>query len=262
MYLGSAAAMLALPPLAAAIGPAALPRAVGCLGLAWLALWLAFGRDVPHREALIPLTASDAKGHYPSGNGAGADNGGDDDGGGRQLLLALRSADSLNGGDALRARGALQQQNSQASPRHAPRHSGGASTAARGSQQQPHQHAARRAAGAAARAPPAPWRRMLRSPAVWAIVANNFAFHYAFYVVLNWLPTYFGAVLGEDLADLGAVRALPYLAMFATSNAGGWAGDWLAGARGWGVAAARKAVNTAGARALFWSLFAGEGTAA
>jgi hypothetical protein len=32
---------------------------------------------------------------------------------------------------------------------------------------------------------------MLLSPAVWAIVANNFAFHYAFYVVMNWLPTYF-----------------------------------------------------------------------
>jgi ACS family sodium-dependent inorganic phosphate cotransporter len=32
---------------------------------------------------------------------------------------------------------------------------------------------------------------MLSSPAVWAIVVNNFAFHYAFYVVMNWLPTYF-----------------------------------------------------------------------
>lgn len=38
---------------------------------------------------------------------------------------------------------------------------------------------------------PTPWRGMLLSPAVWAIVANNFAFHYAFYVVMNWLPTYF-----------------------------------------------------------------------
>jgi hypothetical protein len=38
---------------------------------------------------------------------------------------------------------------------------------------------------------PTPWRAMLCSPAVWAIVVNNFAFHYAFYVVMNWLPTYF-----------------------------------------------------------------------
>jgi len=32
---------------------------------------------------------------------------------------------------------------------------------------------------------------MLASPAVWAIITNNFAFHYAFYVIMNWLPTYF-----------------------------------------------------------------------
>lgn len=36
-----------------------------------------------------------------------------------------------------------------------------------------------------------PWGRMFRSTAVWAIVINNFSFHYAFYVVMNWLPTYF-----------------------------------------------------------------------
>jgi sugar phosphate permease len=39
-----------------------------------------------------------------------------------------------------------------------------------------------------------PWARMLRHPAVWAIVVNNFTFHYAFYVVMNWLPTYFDQV--------------------------------------------------------------------
>ncbi len=39
-----------------------------------------------------------------------------------------------------------------------------------------------------------PWARMLRHPAAWAIVVNNFTFHYAFYVVMNWLPTYFDQV--------------------------------------------------------------------
>lgn len=28
-------------------------------------------------------------------------------------------------------------------------------------------------------------------PQVWAIVINNFSFHYAFYVIMNWLPTFF-----------------------------------------------------------------------
>lgn len=48
-----------------------------------------------------------------------------------------------------------------------------------------------KASHAKGRPAPTPWRAMLSSPAVWAIVVNNFAFHYAFYVVMNWLPTYF-----------------------------------------------------------------------
>ena len=47
---------------------------------------------------------------------------------------------------------------------------------------------------------PPPWRRMLASPAVWAITVCNFAFHYAFYVVMNWMPSYFERVLGAPLA--------------------------------------------------------------
>lgn len=38
---------------------------------------------------------------------------------------------------------------------------------------------------------PTPWRRMIAHPAVLAIVINNFSFHYAFYIIMNWLPTYF-----------------------------------------------------------------------
>ncbi|KAI8475257.1 MAG: major facilitator superfamily domain-containing protein [Monoraphidium minutum] len=187
MYLGSAAAMLWLPALAAALGPAALLRVVGGLGLAWLALWLAIGREVPHRSALIPL----AHAHPPP------------------------DASSKPAAAA------------HAPPPPPPAAGGGG--------------AARKA-----RAAPTPWRRMLRSPAVWAIVANNFAFHYAFYVIMNWMPTYFNAVLGRDLSTLGVAKTLPYLSMFVTSNAGGWAGDWLILRRGFSVAAARKAVNTAG----------------
>jgi ACS family sodium-dependent inorganic phosphate cotransporter len=41
--------MLVLPSVAAVFGPPALLRVVGALGLAWLGLWLAIGREVPHR---------------------------------------------------------------------------------------------------------------------------------------------------------------------------------------------------------------------
>ena len=49
MYLGSAAAMLALPYIAARRGPGSLLLLNGALGYIWLALWLAVGRDIPHR---------------------------------------------------------------------------------------------------------------------------------------------------------------------------------------------------------------------
>ena len=96
---------------------------------------------------------------------------------------------------------------------------------------------------------PTPWHRMARHPAVWAIVINNFTFHYAFYVVMNWLPTYFDKVLHINLANLGLIKTLPYITMFAASNAGGWVGDYLINVGRRSVAGGRKAVNTAG----FWA---------
>lgn len=101
-------------------------------------------------------------------------------------------------------------------------------------------------APAKGRPAPTPWSRMMSSPAVWAIVINNFSFHYAFYVVMNWLPTYFSSLLGVELASLGGMKTLPYLVMFGMSNVGGWAGDWLILRRKFSVGMARKAVNTTG----------------
>ena len=49
-----------------------------------------------------------------------------------------------------------------------------------------------------------PWIDLLQSSAVWAIVSNNFAFHYGTYVLMNWLPTYFQGHIGVSLSDLGS----------------------------------------------------------
>jgi ACS family sodium-dependent inorganic phosphate cotransporter len=48
--------------------PRALWQVVGGLGLAWLVLWLVVGRDIPHRETVIPLSTMDPK---PGGGGGG-----------------------------------------------------------------------------------------------------------------------------------------------------------------------------------------------
>ncbi|KXZ44588.1 hypothetical protein GPECTOR_65g206 [Gonium pectorale] len=163
MYLGSASAMLVLPWVASITGSASLLTVVGGLGLAWLVLWLLVGRDIPHRETVIPLSTMD-----------------------------------------------------------------------------------RPASGSKGRPGPTPYRRMMSSPAVWAIVVNNFSFHYAFYVIMNWLPTYFNHVLKVELNSLGGAKTVPYLVMFLMSNVGGWAGDWLITRRRSPVGAARKVVNTLG----------------
>jgi hypothetical protein len=55
-------------------------------------------------------------------------------------------------------------------------------------------------------------------------------------------------VLHANLATMGLVKTLPYLVMFAASNLGGWAGDYLINVRHASVAGGRKWVNTAG----FW----------
>ncbi|PSC75289.1 putative anion transporter 5 [Micractinium conductrix] len=178
MYLGSAAAMLALPGLAASLGPAALLRFTGGLGLAWLALW-------------------------------------------RLTLARVRRAAAVAA---------------------MPTHGGADGLAATGD-------AAGKGLSKKGRPVSTPWRAMLLHPAVWAIIFNNYTFHYAFYVVMNWAPTYFDKVLHASLASLGAVKTLPYLLMFAASNAGGWAGDYIINVRRRSVAAGRKLVNTAG----FWS---------
>lgn len=165
MYLGSAAAMLILPALADAFGPASLLRVVGLVGLAWLFLWTLVGKEVPHRLAVMPLSSNDEKGTRMKG-----------------------------------------------------------------------------------RPPATPWAKMMRHPAVWAIILNNFTFHYAFYVVMNWQPTYFDQVLHSELSSLGSLRTAPYLVMFASSNFGGWLGDTLIVGQQYSVAAARKVVNSIG----FW----------
>ena len=63
MYLGSAAAMLVLPSVAALLGAPALLKVVGALGLSWLALWLVLGREIPHRCAVHWSSHAEAAEH-------------------------------------------------------------------------------------------------------------------------------------------------------------------------------------------------------
>eukprot|EP00210_Caulerpa_lentillifera_P006519 g6226.t2 len=91
-----------------------------------------------------------------------------------------------------------------------------------------------------------PWNQILRSSAVWCIVVNSFTFHYAVYMVMNWLPTFFTDLLKTELASAGTVKTLPYVLMFLAANLGGWLGDHFINSWSTPVALGRKIVNTIG----------------
>lgn len=91
-----------------------------------------------------------------------------------------------------------------------------------------------------------PWKRIIFSLPVWAIVANNFTFHYALYVLMNWLPTYFELGLKRSLQEMGSSKMVPYLNMFLFSNIGGVIADHLITRRILSVTKTRKLLNTVG----------------
>ena len=69
-----------------------------------------------------------------------------------------------------------------------------------------------------------PWKRILTTPAVWAIIVNHFCNNWSLYVLLAWLPSYFKTTFGVTLANAGLLSAAPWLVSFLMANvAGHWA---------------------------------------
>ncbi|GKV15542.1 hypothetical protein SLEP1_g26324 [Rubroshorea leprosula] len=100
--------------------------------------------------------------------------------------------------------------------------------------------------GTAGRTTKIPWKRIFISLPVWAIVVNNFTFHYALYVLMNWLPTYFEQGLQLSLQEMGSSKMMPYLNMFIFSNIGGVVADHFITKRILSVTKTRKFLNTIG----------------
>ncbi|KAF4354298.1 hypothetical protein CsatB_025733 [Cannabis sativa] len=100
--------------------------------------------------------------------------------------------------------------------------------------------------GNSARNSKIPWKRIILSLPVWAIVVNNFTFHYALYVLMNWLPTYFELGLKLSLQEMGSSKMMPYLNMFLFSNIGGMLADHFVTKRILSVTNTRKFLNTIG----------------
>lgn len=165
--------MLFVPYIARDFGPAAQFKASGLLALTWLAIWLSVGSDQPPdsggnggtRQASAPALAEEGNMEaVPPFNKK------------EDPMPLLQPVSRKNSSDV----------------------GGGGSRSP--SHRSPNQRGSWRTDTSAG----IPWGLLMRSPAVWAIVTNNFAFHYATYVLMNWLPTYFQSHIGVGLSDMSS----------------------------------------------------------
>ena len=72
-----------------------------------------------------------------------------------------------------------------------------------------------------------PWKSIFTSAAVWAIVAAQVAEGWGFFTLQTQLPQFLKDVLSFDIAKLGLVSAIPYLAMAITLYFAGYLADWV-----------------------------------
>lgn len=183
-YLGSALSMLFVPNLTKHFGPKAQFVLSGLLALAWQAMWskvgadntddIITGGDSKTDGTVTPVQMDEEGGEYiaqPFNDGT------------TPLLLPSRSLSNGTGRPSVRG----SSRSLTSSPPVSEMNTGGVA-------------GSRVEVGTGGGVP---WGVMIQSSAVWAIVANNFAFHYATYVLMNWIPTYFESHVGAPLSDMG-----------------------------------------------------------
>ncbi|MDZ7671162.1 MAG: ACS family MFS transporter [Gammaproteobacteria bacterium] len=90
-----------------------------------------------------------------------------------------------------------------------------------------------------------PWRALMSSMPVWAIIVAHFCNNWSLYVLLSWLPTYVNKGLGVDYAAVGWVTMIPHIASFLFLNVAGNVADRLI-ASGMDVGRVRKLMQTIG----------------
>ncbi|KAL4228698.1 hypothetical protein ACF0H5_011741 [Mactra antiquata] len=74
-----------------------------------------------------------------------------------------------------------------------------------------------------------PWRQILTSLPVWAIVAAHFSENWGFYTWLTELPSFMSGVLHFNMYQAGFLAAVPYLVMAIVVQVSGHFADYLRG---------------------------------
>ena len=72
-----------------------------------------------------------------------------------------------------------------------------------------------------------PWLKLLLCRQVWAIIINQFCSGYGFYVLLNWIPSYYTSEFGISVDDLGYLLVAPYIVQGAVGICVGYVADMM-----------------------------------
>ncbi|XP_046627286.1 putative inorganic phosphate cotransporter isoform X1 [Neodiprion virginianus] len=75
--------------------------------------------------------------------------------------------------------------------------------------------------------PPPPWRHILKSVPLWALVAAQIGHDWGLFTMVTDLPLYMSNVLHFSIKSNGYLSALPYVAMWLASLACSPVADWL-----------------------------------
>ncbi|KAG5866032.1 hypothetical protein JTB14_029840 [Gonioctena quinquepunctata] len=85
-----------------------------------------------------------------------------------------------------------------------------------------------------------PWKDMLTSGPLWALVMAQIGHDWGFFTMVTDLPKYMSDVLKFNVKDNGLWSSLPYLVMWLVSIGSGWLCDWLVSGGYMGITFARK----------------------
>jgi sugar phosphate permease len=75
--------------------------------------------------------------------------------------------------------------------------------------------------------PKVPWRTLLLSPNMWAIMCAYFTYVYCLYIFLAWLPSYLVGARHLTPEEARLLSSIPLSAMVVGNTVGGLATDWL-----------------------------------
>lgn len=75
--------------------------------------------------------------------------------------------------------------------------------------------------------PSAPWRHILTSVPVWALVTAQIGHDWGFFTLVNDLPKYMSSVLKYSIKSNGLLSSLPYLTMWIFSVVTSCLADWV-----------------------------------